>query len=162
MSDDATNGTGESRRGKVGRLEREELAAFLAEPHIARVACLDEEGWPYVVPCWHEWDGSGWWVIPRLRSAWARHLRRDPRCAITVDEAGAQRKVVAQCVARLIEEPNVGGEWVPIAERMSARYLGEDGPEYLVPTLDRPRWLFYLEPQSLTTWQGNGWASRYL
>lgn len=153
--------TGESWRGKVGRLQRGELAQFLAEPHIARLACLDTEGWPYVVPCWQEWEESGFWVVPRERAAWARYLERDPRCAITVDEAAGQRKVIAQCEAELVERPNVGGRWVRIAERMSMRYLGENGPKYLEPTLGKPRWLFYLRPRSVTTWQGVEWASRY-
>lgn len=148
-------------RGKVGGLEQQEVDGFLAEGHIARLACLDEEGWPYVVPCWHEWDGSGFWVIPRLKSAWARHLERDPRCSITIDEDGAQRKVGAQARAKLIERPNVGGRWVPIATSMSARYLGENGPKYLEPTLDKKRWLFYLEPTRMWTWQGVDWHARY-
>ena len=57
--------TDESWRGKVGRLQSDEIEAFLAEPQIARLACLDEEGWPYLVPCWHEWDGESFWVVPR-------------------------------------------------------------------------------------------------
>lgn len=151
----------ESWRGKVGRLDQEELNRFLAEGHIARLACLDDEGWPYVVPCWHEWDGGGFWVVPRERSAWAKYLQRRPRCAVSVDEVGGQRKVIAQCLARVTEEPNVGGKWVSIAERMATRYLGVNGPKYLTPTLDRPRWLIYLEPRHLWTWQGNDWARRY-
>lgn len=148
-------------RGKLGGLEREEFEAFLGEGHVMRLACIDEDGWPYVVPCWHEWDGSAWWVVPRERSAWAAYLEREPKCAVTVDETGRQRRVIARCVAELVERPNVGGRWVPIAERMSVRYLGEHGPTYLVPTLDKPRWLFRLRPVSLRTWQGVGWASRY-
>jgi hypothetical protein len=148
-------------RGKVGRLDPEELSAFLAEPRLARLACTDDDGWPYVVPCWHEWDGASFWVIPRQKSAWARYLEREPRCAITVDEDGAQRKVIARCRAHLVEKPNVGGVWVPIAERMSLRYLGENGPKYLEPTLGRPRWLFRLEPVTMQTWQGQDWAGRY-
>lgn len=42
----------ESWRGTVGKLGEDAVAAFLAEPKIARLACLDENGWPYVVPCW--------------------------------------------------------------------------------------------------------------
>jgi hypothetical protein len=156
-----SSGSSESWRGKVGQLDREELDAFLAEGRIARLACIDDEGWPYVVPCWQEWDGEGFWVIPRKKSAWAGYLRQEPRCAITVDEDGTLRKVIAQCMAKLVEEPNVGGRWVPIAERMSLRYLGENGPKYLEPTLDKPRWLFYLEPHRLWTWQGVDWARRY-
>jgi hypothetical protein len=151
----------ESWRGKVGRLDRDELSAFLAEPVIARLACLDGDGWPYVVPCWQEWDGGSFWVVPRAKSAWAAYLAAEPRCAITVDEDGTQRKVVARCLAHLVERPNVGGRWVPIAERMSTRYLGENGPKYLAPTLDSPRWLFRLEPTTLRTWQGQDWARRY-
>jgi Pyridoxamine 5'-phosphate oxidase len=153
--------TDESWRGKVGRLGDDEMREFLAEGLIARLACLDGDGWPYVVPCWHEWDGGSFWVVPRERSAWARHLARDPRCAITIDEAGRQRKVIARCRAHLEEEPNVGGRWVPIAERMSVRYLGENGPRYLEPTLGKPRWLFRLEPVDVQTWQGQDWAARY-
>ena len=151
----------QSWRGKIGRLKQEELDAFLSEGHLARLACLDENGWPYLVPVWHEWDGDGFWVIPRQKSAWASHLKNDPRCAITVDESGTLRKVIAQGEAKLIEEPNVGGRWVTIAERMSVRYLGENGPKYLEPTLDKKRWLFYIEPHHLWSWQGVDWARRY-
>ena len=58
-------------RGKIGGLEREEFEAFLAEGKIARLACNDLAGFPYVVPCWHEWDGDAFWVVPRMKSAWA-------------------------------------------------------------------------------------------
>lgn len=151
----------ESWRGKIGSLAAEEIDSFLAEGNIARLACLDGNGWPYVVPCWQEWDGASFWVVPRKRSAWAEYLRDEPRCAITIDEEGAQRKVIAQCRAHLEEEPNVGGRWVEIAERMSVRYLGENGPKYLEPTLDKQRWLFRLEPVTMKTWQGQDWAAKY-
>ncbi|NHA68241.1 pyridoxamine 5'-phosphate oxidase family protein [Phycicoccus flavus] len=153
--------TDESWRGTVGSLRSSDLDAFLAEGVIARLACLDGNGWPYVVPCWHEWDGEAFWVVARKKSAWAGFLAADARCAITIDEDAGQRKVAAQCSAVLVEEPNVGGDWVPIAERMSVRYLGENGPKYLAPTLDKQRWLFRLEPVSMQTWQGVDWAEKY-
>lgn len=159
MANDATRD--ESWRGKIGGLEEEEMEAFLEEGKIARLACHDTDGWPYVIPCWHQWNGDGFWVIPRMKSAWAEYLKNDPRCAITIDEDGTLRKVIAQCEAELVEEPNVDGEWVPIAEKMSYRYLGENGPKYLEPTLDEPRWLFFLRPVNLWTWQGVDWHSRY-
>ena len=151
----------QSWRGKVGRLAGDEVASFLEGPQLLRLACLDLEGWPYAVPCWYEWDGESFWVVPRERSAWGRYLANEPRCAFTIDEDDAQRKVTAQARAHLVEEPNVGGDWVPIATRMSVRYLGENGPKYLEPTLDKPRWLFRLEPVTLKTWQGQDWAAKY-
>lgn len=148
-------------RGKVGSMDHEEVSNFLAEPQIARVACLTDDGWPYIVPCWQEWDGQSFWVVPRKKSAWARYLANDSRCAVTVDEAAGQRKISAQCRACLVEEPNLDGEWIAIARRMSERYLGENGSLYLEPTMDRPRWLFRLEPINFKTWQGVEWANKY-
>ena len=151
----------ESWRGKIGGLQSEEFESFLAEGKIARLACLDKDGWPYVVPCWFEWDVDSFWVIPRLKSAWAEYLDVNPKCAITVDEEGALRKVIAQCEATKVEGPNLGGQWVPIAERMSVRYLGPNGPKYLEPTLDKKRWLFRLDPVRMWSWKGVDWAKHY-
>ena len=38
-------------RGKVGKMMEDEFAAFLAGNPFCRIGCVDEEGWPYVVPC---------------------------------------------------------------------------------------------------------------
>ena len=45
----------ESWRGKIGKLEKEELDEFLTQGIVSRVATLDANGWPYVVPAWFEW-----------------------------------------------------------------------------------------------------------
>jgi hypothetical protein len=145
----------------VTALDKKELDDFLAEGHIARLACLDDDGWPYVVPVWHEWDHTGFWVVPRKKSAWASFLQQRPRCGLAVEDGGTGRRLVAQCLARVVEKPNVGGKWLPIAERMATRYLGANGPTYLTPTLDQARWLIYLEPHRVWTWQGSSWAKRY-
>ncbi len=50
---------------------------------------------------------------------------------------------------------------MPIAERMSVRYLGPNGPEYLTATLDQPRWLIKVTPERVVTWQGVDWAKKY-
>ena len=115
-----------------------ELAAFLAEPWNARVGCLTEDGAPYVVPSWYEWDGSDFWLVARERSLWARYLQNDPRAFLCIDEErGRHRRVLVHGRAEVVEPPNVGGRWVAVAERMAARYLGgEGGAGYLVPTLD--------------------------
>lgn len=151
-------------RGKIGWMDRQEMEDLFATGTVARLAVLDEAGWPYVVPIWFEWDAeeSVFWVIPRQKSAWARHMARDPRVALTIDTPEPPyRKVAAQGIATLVEEPNVGGRWVEIARRMSTRYLGPHGPDYLVPTLDKPRWLFKIEPKRLISWQGVDWHPRY-
>ncbi len=153
--------TTEAWRGKVGKMSQDEMEAFLAEGVIARLGCLDDEGWPYVVPTWFQYADGGFYIIPRERSVWAKFMQRDPRVFLTIDVAEGLRKVLAKGEAELLEEPNVGGRWVGIANQMSYRYLGEHGPDYLVPTLNEPRWLFFVRPLEIKTWQGVDWAKRY-
>lgn len=152
---------GQEWRGAIGRLTDEEVAEFLGGDVLCRLGCLDEDGWPYVVPVWFEHTGAGFYIIPRARSTWARHIQRDSRVSLCIDDRGSNRRVLVKGEATVVEEPNVGGAWVPIAERMSRRYLGERGPEYLKPTLGEPRWLLYVRPLTITTWQGVDWAPRY-
>ena len=149
-------------RGKVGKLSLEELEEFLSGDPICRLGCLDREGWPYVVPCWFEYRDGGFYIIPRARSAWARHIQREPRVFLCIDDSTRyNRRVLVRGEAEVMEEPNVGGRWVEIARRMSLRYLGDRGPDYLVPTLNEPRWLLFVRPRKLMSWQGVDWAKRY-
>lgn len=149
-------------RGKVGPLSPDEMREFLSRGMVMHLACLKDDGKPYVTPVWHEWDGEYLWVIPRQKSAWAEYLKNQKFCAVSIDETEPPyRKVLMEGAAELVESPNIGGKWVEIATRMSYRYLGENGPKYLEPTLDKPRWLFRIKPRQIKTWQGVGWAKRY-
>lgn len=151
----------EAWRGKVGRMEPAEMEAFLAQGIVGRLGVNDEDGWPYVVPVWYQYADDGFYIIPRERSVWAEYMKRDPRVFLTIDVTDGLGKVMVKGEADLVEEPNVGGKWVDIAREMSVRYLGPHGPDYLVPTLNEPRWLFFLRPSRITTWQGVDWAKRY-
>jgi hypothetical protein len=178
----------ESWRGKIGKLSPAEIDQFLYEPHLARIACLDDKGWPYAVPCWYHWDGKAFWLVARAKSKWARYLEAEPRCAVTVDQSsladeskesgagesgesgggsvggggGVQRNVAAQCEAVIVERPNTGGRWVEIARTMALRYYGENGPAYLEPTMSWKRWLIRLDPVETWSWQGIAWPKSYL
>jgi hypothetical protein len=107
------------------------------------------------VPVWFE--GRRRFDHPRARSAYHQveprvaHDRRSP-----IRRAGSSAST-----ADLIEEPNVGGRWVAIGERLAVRYRGEAGRVYLQATLNQPRWLFYIRPQRLITWNGAGWHEKY-
>jgi len=154
-------GKSESWRGKVGGMSEAKMEEFLAGNTVCRLGCLDADGWPYVVPIWYEYSDSGFYIIPRERSLWAKYIQNDPRVSICIDEANGLRKVMAKGRGEVLEEANVGGKWVEIATRMSVRYLGENGPNYLAPTLPEPRWLIFVRPETLTTWQGVDRAKRY-
>ena len=143
--------------GGTGRMSDAERDAFLKEPVLARVSCHDDDGWPYVFPAWHEYRDGGFYLVPRGQAKWARVMQGDPRVGLSVDTLDGPVRVIVKGNAKIVEEPNVGGKWVQIAEAMATRYLGPDGPTYLVPTLNEPRWLIFVEPLSWLTWKGNAW-----
>ena len=149
-------------RGKVGKLSEAEIDDFLSANPFCRLGCLDSDGWPYVVPCWFEYRDGGFYIIPRARSVWAGYIRKDPRVFLCIDDSTQyNRRVLVKGQAAILEEPNLGGRWVEIGRRMSLRYLGERGPDYLEPTMVEPRWLLFVRPLKMTTWQGVDWAKRY-
>ena len=153
--------TNKTWRGKVRGMTAEEVEEFLSQGINMYLACLAPDRTPYVTVCWHEWRDGYFWIIPRQRSRWAEYLANDPPVSFVVEQPKTLGTVLGRGAAELVERPNIGGQWVPIATRMSYRYLGENGPKYLEPTLQQPRWLFRIKPTTFETWQGVGWARRY-
>jgi nitroimidazol reductase NimA-like FMN-containing flavoprotein (pyridoxamine 5'-phosphate oxidase superfamily) len=64
--------------GKNRKLTPAEVKEFLAEPVVARIATIDENGVPYVTPVWQEWDGEAFWMVVRERAAWVAHIKTNP------------------------------------------------------------------------------------
>jgi PPOX class probable F420-dependent enzyme len=141
------------------RLTQQELDAFLRQPYLARLATVQEDGSPYIVPVWHVYDGEALYIVAREKSQYVAHIQREPRVALSIVE-GAQ--VLIQGTAGIIEGPVVGGKWVEIAFSMARRYGGADGETYLKGTLDRPRYLIRVSLDKVISWTGEGWHPRYL
>jgi PPOX class probable F420-dependent enzyme len=139
----------------------EERAAFLAQPVIGRLGCLDDDGYPYVVPVWFDYADGGFYLVPRARADWARYLERDGRVSLCIDSADLPyRRVIVRGRAEVIETPNVGGRWTEFATRMARNYRGDEGLAYIERTKDEPRWLIFVRPERFTSTTG-GWATRY-
>jgi nitroimidazol reductase NimA-like FMN-containing flavoprotein (pyridoxamine 5'-phosphate oxidase superfamily) len=154
--------SGDDWRGKVGKMNQAEIDEFLGRVALCRLACHDDDGWPYVVPTCFQYKDGGFYIVPRARSAWASHMKNDPRVSLVIDDPGfSQQRVTVRGTARVIEEPNVGGEWVAVANDMVRRYLGKLADDYLDAAADEPRWLFFIEAIKMTTWQGVDWAMKY-
>jgi PPOX class probable F420-dependent enzyme len=150
--------------GKMRGLTADEMAEFLAGPVVARIATVDEEGMPYITPVWQEWDGSSLWIVPRERSAWVRHIRTNPKVAVSCAlDSAPYTRVLMRGAAEIVEGPvRMQGRCLEVANRMAVRYLGEHGPEYLVPTYDRPRYLIKFTPSKVVTWEGVEWHDKYM
>ena len=101
-----------------------ELHEFLAGPWICRMGTLTEDGAPCVTPLWYEYDGSGYLLIGRERSAWLDHIRRDPRVSLCVDdERPPFAYVLIEGTATLSDDLDELRRW---AARIAGRYMGAD------------------------------------
>lgn len=148
-------------RGEVGKMSDDYFEEFLRKPLLMELACLTPDGGPYITVAWHLWKDNAFWLVARERAPWAKYMQDDPRVSFIVHQWEPMEKVWGEGKAEIAEEPNVGGKWVGIGEDMARKYLGSDGPSYLVPTLQQPRWLIKVNPDTVKTWRGVAWARRY-
>jgi len=154
----------ESWKGQMRGLTEAEMKSFLSEPWVARIATLKEDGTPYLSTVWYEYDHPYFYLGGREKSAWVANLIRNPHVALHIAEDKEPfTRVVIEGIAEIVEGPiGITGRWVEIANKMATRYLGEHGPEYLVPTMDRRRYWVKIVPQKVQTWSGVEWAKKYL
>jgi len=127
---------------------------FLSKANIARLATIKLDGSPFNVPVWYEWNAStrALFVIGRKRSSWVENIKREPRVSVVIDISEPPfPKVLIQGSAKIVGSDPL--EWIPIAKKMSARYLGDDtGSSYFEGSIDQPRVLLDINANSITTW----------
>jgi PPOX class probable F420-dependent enzyme len=158
----------------VPKLLPDEVRAFLEEPgHLIRLATVDAEGAPRVVPIWFIFEDDRIWMTPRERSAWWADVQRDQRVAAVVDEEPPPyRKVVLRGSVEIVHGIGEDDLWRDRYRRIAMRYVAEEGADaYLTATHDEPRALLALDcdPATVTTWRmpvpGEDpkgiWAPRY-
>ena len=152
--------------GKMRGLTPEELTAFLAGPVVARIATIDDDGFPYLTPVWQVWDGQAIYIIPRERTVFVKHILKNPKVAISCAmDSGTYTRMLMRGMAEVLEGPApMTGKCLEIGRRMCIRYLGEHGLEYFESSKDRPRYLVRVKPladKKLITWDGVEWAEKY-
>lgn len=156
------------------KLSEPEMRGFLDEGgHLARIATIQPTGAPSVVPVWFIFEGGKILITPRKHSVFLANIRRDPRIAITIDEAaGNYRKVLLEGRAEILYEVGRDREWDDVYRRIALRYIDEGSADYyLTETKDQPRALIGLNlaAAQVTTWRmpsaqepySGIWARRY-
>jgi PPOX class probable F420-dependent enzyme len=158
------------------KLNSQEIDEFLTEPgHILRLATVDADGAPRVMPIWFIYEEGQIWMTPREKSVWGDNMRRDPRVAITVDEEGLPwRKVAVQGRAVLAYDLGEDDKWRDRYRRMGYRYMSREAVDaYVDSTDDQPRRLFAVDlgdsSNDVTSWRmpsdqediSGIWAKRY-
>ena len=108
-----------------------ELALFWREPNLAKLATINQDGTPHVLPLWYLHEGGDVLMTTRPTARKVRNIRRDPRVTVCIDRpTPPYAGVVVQGIARL-EEVLYQDLAVPLA----VRYLGQEagaliGAEY--------------------------------
>ena len=105
--------------------------AFLTEHRVLRLATVDDEGWPVVVPLWfvhHADDRGELWIWNLNRARRTRRLEDGGRCAVTVDAGHGYDELhglSARATPTRIED-----DAVPLAVRAAyaQKYFGSDEP----------------------------------
>ena len=122
--------------GKNRKLTPAEIKEFLTEPVVARIATIDQNGMPYVTPVWQEWDGEAFWIRAVRARGLDRAYQEQSKCRHFV--RARRRDIQAHHGGRESSDcfgpAPMQGQCLDIANRMAVRFLGEHGPEYLVPT----------------------------
>lgn len=150
----------------MATLTRDALDRFLENSGIlATLATLDDDGAPYQVPVWFEWDGQFLWIVSKPLARYVANVRRDPRVAVCV--ARAQLPYVRVLIQGEAELLPAGDEWLPMGRRMAARYLGErEGNAYIDKTGRWKRIFIRVKPTSILSWDGgqsgHEWGERYV
>ncbi len=157
------------------KLTTAEREAFLTGTPgiIMDIGTLDETGAPHLCPIWYLFEEGSIWFTPRQHSAWLQHIRRDPRVALCIDEAGLPyRKVLVRGKASIVHEVGNDDAWRDRYRRIAQRYLPTtDANAYVDGTDDQPRALcaVRLADAEVRTWrmplEGEAydgiWAKRY-
>ena len=156
------------------KLSVEERDAFLHERgHLARIATLQADGRPSVVPVWFVYEDGKIIITPRKHSAFWANIQKDLRVAIAIDEeAGLYRKVLVEGDAEVLYPVGHDDEWRDIYRNITLRYVDEpSGDYYLTETHDQPRALIGvpLASAKVMTWRmpdsdepfSGIWATRF-
>jgi len=91
---------------------------FLRETHIAKLATLNADGSPNIVPVWFEWDGAEARVFTLDSSPKVARIRRDNRVALSVEQPVGVPEAWVTIEGTASIEP--GG--FELAERLAPRY----------------------------------------
>ena len=123
-----------------------EVDSFLRLPNPAVIATLRSDGSPHSVPTWYDWEDGRVLVNMADTRLRLRHMRRDPRAALTVlgsGEDGWYRHVslMGQIVS-IEEDPRLED-----IDRLAVRYTGRR-----FRSRDAKRFSAWLEPDRWHGW----------
>jgi PPOX class probable F420-dependent enzyme len=102
-------------------MTEDEIARFLQEKHLAKLATINPDGTPQITPIWYLYDGQAIVMITGPRAIKVRNIRGDPRVGVCIDRpTPPYAGLVIRGTASIEEVP-----YQDLAVPMAVRYLGE-------------------------------------
>ena len=132
------------------------FAALTSDSRVARLATLDETGYPHLVPVCYATDGRAYYSaldakpkrVPPERLRRVRNIRANPRVALLFDHYEEDwrqlRYVMVQGQAELISQ---GPEWEAARGLLTAKY-----PQYATLALGERGLMIKITPERVVAW----------
>ena len=129
-------------------LSAEDTQRFLSEPRNVILGTLRQDGSPQLNPMWFYWDGAVFYISTTRTRFKYRHILRDPRVTLCIDEAETLKTLLVHGRAS-IQENDI---W-DITQRIVEKYVQ---PQHVAARMARfraePRVLIVVTPDRWVSW----------
>jgi PPOX class probable F420-dependent enzyme len=126
----------------------QEITAYLAAPHMAVVATVHRNGAPHLTPNCYRYDGNVLTVITRNDRLKYRHLQRDPRISVCIDDPPVASNYLVSAGTATCDDRDIWDE----ARRIIARYRAPaEVDDYLARWKTELRVLITVTPERIAT-----------
>ncbi|MGH2465793.1 MAG: TIGR03618 family F420-dependent PPOX class oxidoreductase [Candidatus Limnocylindrales bacterium] len=148
---------------RPGPLSRADIDRLLRRPLVARLATIDPDGYPAIVPVWIDWDGRAAWLVVRANARFVEDLRRDPRVGLSiVADDDPDLRVQVRGRATIVDGPGpLEGRLLALTRTLADRYEGAAGAAYVELSREWPRCLVRIDPIVMVGWGSPVWHDRY-
>jgi PPOX class probable F420-dependent enzyme len=132
-------------------MSKDEMNAFLARPLIARIATVRPNGSPQLVPMWFLYEDGVMYMSTRTYAAKVKHLKKNPRVAVVVDEMVAPMKNKVVMIEGTVDVLTTGVK--ETTTKIYHKYVGVEGSAspQAQQSINTPRVILKITPKKIET-----------
>jgi len=132
-------------------MSAEDLKAFLARPIIARLATVRANGSPQLAPMWFLYEDGVMYMSTRTYAAKVKHIQKNPRVAVVVDEMVAPLKNKMVSMEGTAEVLTTGVK--ETTTKIYHKYMGVEGSKtpQAQQNINTPRVILKITPKKMET-----------
>lgn len=130
-------------------LTNDEREGYLSEQRTVRIATMDEEGRPHVIPLWFVWHDGVMFLNSTLGNRTVENALRSSIASAVVDDGEAYDELRGVVVTGSAERANEDPRLPEVERKWSEKYLGGSLAPY---RLWRNRVWLRLVPDSIASW----------